>query len=81
MSEAEMDAHTIRGMREQGEADGRPPKRLVALAPVDNMQQVINHLFRNRCSMAPVLTCDAHGALSFWTQQGECSLLLSGHGL
>ena len=62
MSEAEMDAHTIRGMREQSATDGRPPKHLVSLGPMNNMQQVINQLFRNRCSMAPVLTCDAHGA-------------------
>lgn len=64
MSEAEMDAHTIRGMREQALADGRPAKQLVSLEPLDNLQQVITRLFRDRCSMAPVLSCDTHGKLT-----------------
>jgi len=61
MSEAEMDAHTIRNMREQSAADGQPPKDLVCLKPADPLKAVIRQLFKNRCSMAPVLTWDAHG--------------------
>ena len=61
MSEAEMDAHTIRNMREQSAADGQPPKELVCLNPADPLKAVIRQLFKNRCSMAPVLTWDAHG--------------------
>ncbi len=61
MSEAEMDAHTIRNMREQSIADGQPPKALVSLNPTDPLKAVIDKLFQKRCSMAPVLTLDAHG--------------------
>ena len=61
MSEAEMDAHTIRSMREQSAADGQPPKELVSLNPTDTLKAVIDKLFQNRCSMAPVLTWDMHG--------------------
>lgn len=61
MSEAEMDAHTIRNMRDQSVADGQPPKTLVSLNPTDPLKAVIDKLFQNRCSMAPVLTWDAHG--------------------
>ena len=56
-----MDAHTIRNMREQSIADGQPPKALVSLNPTDPLKAVIDKLFQNRCSMAPVLTLDAHG--------------------
>lgn len=63
MSEAEMDAHTIRNMREQSTADGQPPKTLVALTPTDSLKDVIKRLFQNRCSMAPVLTWDTHGKI------------------
>lgn len=61
MSEAEMDAHTIRNMREQSIADGQPPKALVSLNPSDPLKTVIDKLFQNRCSVAPVLTRDVHG--------------------
>lgn len=61
MSEAEMDAHTIRNMRDQGIADGQPPKQLVSLNPTDPLKAVIDKLFQNRCSVAPVLTWDTHG--------------------
>ena len=70
MSEAEMDAHTIRSMREQSVADGQPPKDLVSLNPSDPLKAVIDKLFQNRCSVAPVLTRDAHGKAE------ACSLLL-----
>ena len=53
MSEAEMDAHTIRNMRDQSVADGQPPKALVSLNPTDPLKAVIDKLFQNRCSMAP----------------------------
>ena len=55
MSEAEMDNYTIRGLREEARAAGRPPKPLVSLRPQDSLHAVIGKLFRNRCSMAPVL--------------------------
>ena len=56
MSEAEMDQHTIRGLREEAAQEGRPPKALVSLHPGDHLSTVLQKLFRNRCSMAPVLT-------------------------
>ncbi|CAL5223035.1 g5490 [Coccomyxa viridis] len=56
MSEAEMDQHTIRGLREEAAQEGRPPKALVSLHPADALSTVLQKLFRNRCSMAPVLT-------------------------
>ena len=63
MSEAEMDNYTIRGLREEARAAGRPPKPLVSLRPQDSLHAVIGKLFRNRCSMAPVLSAsDVSGA-------------------
>ncbi|CAK0784632.1 hypothetical protein CVIRNUC_007836 [Coccomyxa viridis] len=56
MSEAEMDQHTIRGLREEATQEGRSPKALVSLHPGDHLSTVLQKLFRNRCSMAPVLT-------------------------
>ena len=58
MSEAEMDSLTIKDMREQSAADGRHPKELVYVQPGDNLQAVIQQLFDNRASMAPVVTSD-----------------------
>lgn len=51
-----MDQHTIRGLREEAAQEGRPPKALVSLHPGDHLSTVLQKLFRNRCSMAPVLT-------------------------
>ena len=56
MSEAEMDVHTISGLREEAAQEGRPPKALVSLHPGNYLSTVLQKLFRNRCSMAPVLT-------------------------
>lgn len=64
LSEAEMDSLTIQDMREQSTADGRPPKQLVYVRPDDSMQEVIQQLFDNRCSMAPVVTSDPTGQAS-----------------
>jgi len=63
MSEAEMDQHTIRGLREELAAEGRPPKSLVSVSPADSLAAVVRTLFENHCSMAPVLYVppDAHG--------------------
>ena len=61
MSEAEMDLHTIRGLREEAAAEGRAMKALVALRPEDSLALALKRLFRNRCSMAPVLTGPSTG--------------------
>ena len=61
MSEAEMDLHTIRGLREEAAAEGRAMKQLVALRPEDSLALALKRLFRNRCSMAPVLTGPSTG--------------------
>eukprot|EP00775_Hariotina_reticulata_P003066 gene3066-3346_t len=58
LSEAEMDAHTIRGMREECGLEGRTPKPLVYVRPQDNLAKVVRTLFDNKCSMAPILSCD-----------------------
>ena len=65
MSEAEMDLHTIGGLREEAAADGRPLKQLVSLQPEDQLTTAIRKLFHNRCSMAPVLTGPSTGARPF----------------
>jgi len=57
-----MDDYTIRGLREEAAAAGRPPKPLVSLRPQDSLHAVIGKLFRNRCSMAPVLSAGDGGA-------------------
>lgn len=62
MSEAEMDMHTIGGLREEAAAEGRPLKQLVSLRPEDSLATAIRKLFHNRCSMAPVLTGPSTGA-------------------
>lgn len=55
MSEAEMDQHTIRGLREELCREGNPPKALVCVQPEDSLQHVVDMLLSNRCSMAPVV--------------------------
>ncbi|GIL65126.1 hypothetical protein Vafri_18936 [Volvox africanus] len=61
MSEAEMDAHTIRGLREEAAAEGREPKRLVYVLPDEDLAKVVSRLAANKCSMAPVLSGDPGG--------------------
>lgn len=56
MSEAEMDQHTIRGLREELSRQGDPPKALVSVKPEDSLQHVVDVLLSNHCSMAPVVT-------------------------
>ncbi|KAF6259745.1 hypothetical protein COO60DRAFT_1511823 [Scenedesmus sp. NREL 46B-D3] len=56
LSEAEMDAHTIRAMREECQLEGRPPKPLVFVRPADSLARVVRTLFSHRCSMAPILS-------------------------
>lgn len=63
MSEAEMDVHTIKGLREEAAAEGRPLKAIVSLRPEDSLAAVIHRLFHNRCSMAPVLTGPSTGKI------------------
>jgi hypothetical protein len=43
-------------------ADGREAKPLVYVRPEDNMAVVVERLFDNRCSMAPILSGDPNGA-------------------
>jgi hypothetical protein len=56
-----MDAHTIRGMREEAALQGRGPKSLVHVQPDDDLGKVVRRLFENKCSMAPILSCDPGG--------------------
>ncbi|KAG7668620.1 hypothetical protein Ndes2526B_g03759 [Nannochloris sp. 'desiccata'] len=63
MSEQEMDQHTIRGLREEMEAEGRPPKALVCVAPGNSLAQVVRTMYENHCSMAPVLQHGPNGHL------------------
>ena len=55
MSEAEMDQHTIRGLREELSRQGNPPKPLVCVQPEDSLQHVVDTLLSNHCSMVPVV--------------------------
>lgn len=55
MSEAEMDQHTIRGLREELTAEGRPPKVLKYVTPSYTLVEVVKTLYENHCSTAPVL--------------------------
>ena len=50
------------GERQDAAADGREPKPLVYVRPEDNMAVVVERLFDNRCSMAPILSGDPNGA-------------------
>ena len=61
LSEAEMDRHSIRALREAAAAEGRVPKRVVFVRPTDSLQAVVEVLFHNGCYMAPVLSCEAAG--------------------
>eukprot|EP01025_Chloroclados_australasicus_P065857 TRINITY_DN8987_c0_g2_i1.p1 TRINITY_DN8987_c0_g2~~TRINITY_DN8987_c0_g2_i1.p1 ORF type:complete len:555 (-),score=65.30 TRINITY_DN8987_c0_g2_i1:432-2096(-) len=58
LSEAEMDSHTIRMMREEAERDGKPQRELVYVKPEDSLAHVIQVMFKHKCHMAPVLSCD-----------------------
>eukprot|EP00197_Chlamydomonas_leiostraca_P002761 CAMPEP_0202856964 /NCGR_PEP_ID=MMETSP1391-20130828/74_1 /ASSEMBLY_ACC=CAM_ASM_000867 /TAXON_ID=1034604 /ORGANISM="Chlamydomonas leiostraca, Strain SAG 11-49" /LENGTH=551 /DNA_ID=CAMNT_0049535697 /DNA_START=328 /DNA_END=1983 /DNA_ORIENTATION=+ len=62
MSEAEMDAHTIRGLREEVTMEGRDPKPLVYVRPDDDLAKVVGTLFQNKCSMAPIMSTDPGGS-------------------
>jgi len=61
MSEAEMDAHTIRGLREEVSAESREPKPLVYVRPDDTLSKVVSTLQRDKCSLAPILSVDPGG--------------------
>ncbi|KXZ49754.1 hypothetical protein GPECTOR_19g205 [Gonium pectorale] len=61
LSEAEMDAHTIRGLREEAAAEGRQPKGLVYALADEDLAAVVARLAANKCSMAPVLTAHPGG--------------------
>jgi CBS domain-containing protein len=63
MSEQEMDQHTIRGLREEMAAEGRPSKPLVCVAPGNSLAQVVRTMYENHCSMAPVLHQGPNGQL------------------
>eukprot|EP00889_Picochlorum_renovo_P005327 jgi/Picre1/32357/NNA_007703.t1 len=55
MSEAEMDQHTIRGLREELAIQGRSSNQLISIAPNDTLQDVVNMLLKNHCSLAPIV--------------------------
>eukprot|EP00198_Chlamydomonas_reinhardtii_P013855 XP_001703192.1 predicted protein [Chlamydomonas reinhardtii] len=61
LSEAEMDAHTIRGLREEAAAEGREPKGLVYVLADEDLAKVVARLAQHKCSMAPVLSGDPGG--------------------
>ena len=42
----------------QAGQDGREPKPLVYTLPDDDLCKVVARLAANKCSMAPILTCD-----------------------
>ena len=63
LSEEEMDAHTVRAMREAAQSQGKPHRRLVWLTPGCSLHDVIVRLFETRSSMAPVLSSDPEGEL------------------
>ena len=50
------------GALQDAAADGREAKSLVYVRPEDNMAVVVERLFDNRCSMAPILSGDPNGA-------------------
>lgn len=56
MSEAEMDQHTIRGLREELTKEGAKPKDIITVSCTDSLQMVVDTLFNNRCNMAPIVT-------------------------
>ncbi len=41
--------------------EGREPKPLVYVRPDDDLGQVVRTLSNNKCSLAPILTCDPGG--------------------
>ncbi|KAG2427741.1 hypothetical protein HXX76_012066 [Chlamydomonas incerta] len=61
LSEAEMDAHTIRGLREEAATEGREPKGLVYVMADEDLAKVVARLAQYKCSMAPVLSSDPGG--------------------
>ena len=61
LSEAEMDVHTIRHMRDAAAAEGHPPKALVHLSPEDTLAVALRRLLDSQTSMAPVLSPDPQG--------------------
>jgi len=63
MSEQEMDQHTIRGLREEMAAEGKPSKALVSVTPGNSLAQVVRTMYENHCSMAPVLQHGLNGQL------------------
>jgi 5'-AMP-activated protein kinase regulatory gamma subunit len=65
MSEAEMDQHTIRGLREELTVEGRPPKALKFVTPNNTLVEVVRTLYENHCSTAPVLHQGSTGNFGF----------------
>ena len=64
LSEAEMDRHSIRALREAAASEGRMPKRVVSVRPTDSLATVVEVLFHNGCYMAPVLSCESAGEIA-----------------
>mmetsp|Transcript_1261 Transcript_1261/g.3771 ORF Transcript_1261/g.3771 Transcript_1261/m.3771 type:complete len:585 (+) Transcript_1261:304-2058(+) len=61
LSEAEMDRHSLKGLRAAAGAEGRPPKPLVFVRPGDPLAVLVQRLFAHRCSMAPIVSGDPAG--------------------
>lgn len=55
MSEAEMDQHTIRGLRDQMNLEGNTPRPLISCFPNDSLYDVVQKLYDNHCSVAPIV--------------------------
>jgi len=60
---AGMDAHSIRALREESAAEGRPPKPLVFARPEDSLSKVVRALTEGKCSMVPILTAGGASGL------------------
>lgn len=81
MSEAEMVAHTIRGLREELREEGCEPTQLVYVWPDDDLVAVLSTMFKNKCSMAPILSGDLDGPEGLsWHQDAVRWLHQSRHG-
>lgn len=61
LSEAQMDCHSLKGLRATATEEGRTPKPLVFVRPRDPLAVLVQRLFSHRCSMAPVLSGDPSG--------------------
>lgn len=64
----------IRSLRDEGGAEGRPPRDLVYCTPSESLQAVVDRLFAAHCSMAPVLSKDPESACADWLLMLACMM-------